>query len=176
MKFSVANDNGQSEYLALPDREIFLSGKGIHDATVNGSATGVSNVELGDIDYPFYGFTDGVLERGFFHFVCPSDYNNTSMTFKFVWSTASSSTNSVTWSIKHVSLGNSGDLTSPLSTGDTVSDANTGADLLNVSSSIILPITGAAGNFLILEVARLGNADTLADVARLHGISVTYPV
>jgi hypothetical protein len=112
-------------------------------------------------------------------FAMPSDYNAGTVTAVFYWMSPSSSTNSVVWGIQGVSFGDNTVLDTAFGTAVTVTDANNGADDVNISAAtgaMTIANTPAASDFVVFRVYRDGAAggDTLAADAELLSVRITY--
>jgi hypothetical protein len=109
----------------------------------------------------------------------PSDYDGGTVTAVFYWMSPSSSTNSVVWGIQGVAFADSNVLDTAFGTAQTVTDANGGADDVNISAAtaaITIGNTPAASDFVVFRAYRQGGAggDTLAADAELLAVRITY--
>jgi hypothetical protein len=108
----------------------------------------------------------------------PDNWNAGTITFKAVWSAASSS-GDVIWGLQGISYANDDAIDAAWGTAQTVTDTLTAtgdACVTSESSAITLSGTPAAGELIQLRAYRDANAggDTLAADALLIGIKVYY--
>jgi hypothetical protein len=109
----------------------------------------------------------------------PSDYNGGTITAVFYWIAGTSSTNSVVWGMSARAFADNQALDQAFGTVQTVTDANQGLDIVNISAAtaaITIGGTPAAGNYVQFRAERQGAAggDTLTAIAELLQIRITY--
>jgi hypothetical protein len=109
----------------------------------------------------------------------PSDWTATGgVDIKYIWSSGSTSTNSVVWTVQTSCVADGEDIANPsYNAGQTVADANNAAANTRNSASISgITMTGcSAGESLFLKIGRdpTNGSDTLAATALLHSIEIT---
>lgn len=110
----------------------------------------------------------------------PKSWNNSTLTFQFVWSHASTTTNfGVVWGVQGLFVADDGAADTAFGTAQTVTDTGgTTNDIYVTSTTSALTVsnTPASGGVLFLQFYRVAanGSDTLAVDARLHGIKMIY--
>lgn len=121
-------------------------------------------------------FASDATEYAQFSIPMPKSWNEGTVTFKPIWSHASTTTNfGVVWSLQGVALSNDdavaqnfGTAQTSTDTGGTTNDIYVGPE----SSAITIAGTPAAEDLVMFRIARIHDdaSDTMAIDARLHGI------
>jgi hypothetical protein len=138
------------------------------------SCQGTSPHRFGTLD-----FADGSALTSSVRFLLPSDWTSTGgIDIKFIWSSGSTSTNSVVWTVQTACVADGEDTANPTyNSAQNVSDANNAtANTRNSVSQTSITITGcAAGETLYMKLGRDPNngSDTLAATALLHSVELT---
>ncbi len=161
---------------------IILSGASIIPSTTQGCAVPVQ-IEMTSNDQNILvpAFADGTTNYGQWTLpYLPDDYNGGTMTAKFIWTQATSSTNNVTWACQGRAYGNGDNLDVAWGTQQVINDSGTASAYpVNISSAtpaITLGGTPAAGKMAQFRVYRAGTdgSDTLTQDAYLLGVLLTY--
>jgi len=130
--------------------------------------------------YARLSYVDGFTTSKYVQYVMPRNYDGGTLKVRVYWSdTASSSTNSVVWSIGCLAMSDTESLNGAYGTAQTLTDSNSGENTLNVSaqtSSITCAGSPTDADMLTFQVSRLGAdaSDTLTDSVDLHGVSIEY--
>lgn len=162
--------------------QLFLSGAGGWNSITNG-CTGPNKSELASnkVNIQTLDFAQSVQSFAEWFMVMPTNWDGLTITAKFVWTTTSTSTNSVVWGLAARAYGDSITLDQALGTAIEVTQANTSTASQNHISSATSAITiagsPAAGQLVRFRAYRLGSgSDNLAATAQLLGIQVTYGI
>lgn len=167
--------------LALVSPQIYLSAAAGVPKTTGGCAaaaqvelaTNKQNVKVLDFDA-------STEEHADFTFVLPSDYNGSTMTAKFIWMHAATTTNfAVVWGIEGRCYADGDALDAAVGTAVTVTDTGgttTDVYISPATAAITWAGTPLAGQLINLTAYRVAAdaADTLAVDARLLGVQLTY--
>lgn len=124
-------------------------------------------------------FDSGSDEYAEWTLVMPTDWNAGTVTAIFYWLANSSSTNSVVWALQGRSYGDGEAIDAAWGTAQTVTDANTGTNQINISaatSAITLAGTPAASELVQFRAYRDADngSDNLAVDARLLAVRVMF--
>jgi hypothetical protein len=163
-----------------PTGQIVLSAAGGWPSITAGSASPIqTQTGTNTINYYYAAFVDGSTTSLNWALAMPSDYNGGTVTATFYWLAATVSTNSVVWGMNGRSFGDNEAIDQALGTVQTVTDANNGSNVVNISAAtaaITLAGTPAAGEYVQFEAERQGGAggDTLAVDANLLQVRITY--
>jgi len=144
--------------------------------TTNGAASGTAEMTTNKNMFVTLDFDTSTQEFAQFSITMPSSWNESTVTFKPVWSHASTSTNfGVVFQLAAVAVSNddAGDVAfgtaqTSTDTGGTTNDIYVGPE----SSAITVSGSPAAGDLVMFQIARVpaNGSDTMAIDARLHGI------
>ena len=151
---------------------------GMYTATTNGAAAGSSESSSNKVMLKTFDFDKDTDEYVQFQVPMPKSWNEGTITAKFYWSHASTSTNfGVSWGIQGVAFGDSDALDAAFGTGIVVDDTGGTTDDVFVTAAtgaVTIAGTPAAEDLVIFRVYRDvsdGN-DTLAVDARLHAVKI----
>ena len=162
----------------------FLSGAGGW-TTVTSGASGPNKSELATnkINLQTLDFSDSSSQLNVvWEILMPPNWNASTVTATFVWTSTSTSTNSVVWGCSGRAYGNDITLDQATGTAQEVTDANTStASQIHISSptgAITLAGTPAASQFVHFNCYRDSSkaGDTLTATAQLIGVIITYGV
>jgi hypothetical protein len=162
-----------------PDGQLVLSAGGGWTSVTSG-ASAISQIEssTNDVNSFVTDFLQSVQSFQEWQVAMPSDWDGGTITASFYWIANSASTNSVVWGLQAVSFGDGDALDAAFGTAAEVTDANNGANLVNISAAtaaITIAGDADAGNHVQFKAYRLGSgADTLAATARLLEVRVSY--
>ena len=165
--------------LAAQTGEIFVGSASIWPSTTSGAAAPAKNeYTTNDQDIYEMAFDATSDEFGQFSIWMPDFWDAGTVTFKAVW-TAASSSGDVIWGLQGRAYANDDAIDAAWGTAQTVTDTLTATGDICVtseSSAITLAGTPAAGEFCQFRVYRDADAggDTLAADAALIGIKVYY--
>lgn len=144
--------------------------------TTNGAASGTAEMSSNKNMFSTLNFDTTTQEFAQFSITMPSSWNEGTVTFKPVWSHASTTTNfGAVFQLAAVAISNddAGDVAfgtaqTSTDTGGTTNDIYVGPE----SSAITVAGTPAAGDLVMFQIARVpaNGSDTMAIDARLHGI------
>jgi hypothetical protein len=109
----------------------------------------------------------------------PSDYDGGTVTAVFYWIANSASTNSAIWALQGRAYGDNEAIDQAFGTAQSVTDANNGANTLNISSATsAITLAGSPAASELVQFRAYRNADdgsdNLAADARLVAIRVTF--
>lgn len=165
--------------LSIGKQTVFIPSGAMKARSTNGA--GVTTVEsaTNKIMSSFLAFDTSTQEYAQFSIQMPKSWNAGVVTVQFAWTANSTSTNSVVWSVRAVSLANDETIDTTWGTAVKVTDANTATVYqLHLSSvSAAVTVAGAAESELVIfEISRdvADGSDTLAFDALLSGVSVFY--
>lgn len=148
--------------------------------TTNGAASGTVETTTNRVMLKTLDFDTTTQEFAQFSFLAPKGWNEGTVTFKAVWSHASTTTNfGVAWSLAGLALSDDDAADTAFGTAITVTDTGgTTNDVYITAESSAVTIGGspAEGDWLVFQVARVPSdgADTMAIDARLHGVMLLY--
>ena len=151
---------------------------GMYTASTNGAAAGSSESSTNAVMLKTFDFDKDTDEYVQFQVPMPKSWNEGTITAKFYWSHASTSTNfGVSWGIQGVSFGDSDALDAAFGTGIVVDDTGGTTDDVFVSAAtgaVTIAGSPAAEDLVIFRVYRdVSDAnDTLAVDARLHAVKL----
>ena len=151
---------------------------GMYTATTNGAAAGATETSTNAIMIKTWDFDASTDEYVQFQVPMPKSWNEGTITAKFYWSHASTSTNfGVSWGIQGVAYGDSDALDASWGTGVVADDTGGTTDDIFVSpatSAVTIAGSPAAEDLVIFRVYRdVSDAqDTMAIDARLHGVKI----
>jgi hypothetical protein len=159
---------------------IWIPAAAMISRTTNGAATGSMETTTNKNMFRTLDFDASTQEFAQFEVFFPKSWNLGTVTFRPVWSHASTTTNfGVVWSLAGVARSDDdagdvafgGDPTSS-DTGGTTNDIYIGPE----SSAVTIAGTPAAGDVVQFQVSRIvsDGGDTMAIDARLHGIQVFF--
>ena len=144
--------------------------------TTNGAASGTAEMTTNKNMFSTLDYDTTTQEFAQFAWRMPSSWNESTVTFRPVWSHASTTTNfGVVWQLAGVACSDDdagdaafGTAQTSTDTGGTTNDIYIGPE----SSAITIAGTPAAGDLAFFQVARVpaNGSDTMAIDARLHGI------
>ena len=149
---------------------------GMYAASTNGAAAGSAETSSNKIMIKTFDFDKDTDEYVQFQVPMPKSWNEGTVTAKFYWSHASTSTNfGVSWGIQGVAFGDSDALDASWVTGIVADDTGGTTDDIFISpapSAVTIAGTPAAEDIVIFRVYRdISDAnDTLAVDARLHAV------
>jgi len=144
-------------------------------AVASSAETSTNKIMVSGLD-----FADGAaLSHAQFQVKMPKSWDAGTVTATFTWTANSTSTNSVVWGIKAVSIADDGALDSSFGTAVTVTDANksTAYDTNISAETSAITIAGAGkSEYCVFDVYRdpTNGSDTLAATAILLGVSIFY--
>ena len=151
---------------------------GMYTASTNGAAAGSSESSTNAVMLKTFDFDKDTDEYVQFQVPMPKSWNEGTITAKFYWSHASTSTNfGVSWGIQGVSFGDSDALDAAFGTGIVVDDTGGTTDDVFVSAAtgaVTIAGSPAAEDLVIFRVYRdvSDSNDTLAVDARLHAVQL----
>jgi hypothetical protein len=164
-----------------PAGQLFLSAAGMWPSTTNGAVANTLDESVTNKQNIYYlDFVDGADNYCECTVVMPSDWDGSTITAKFYWTKAGTSTNSVVWGIAGRSYGDGETIDQALGSQVTVSDAGTATTLqVKISaatSAVTLSGTPAASELVQFKIQRIASngSDTLAATARLMGVMINY--
>lgn len=177
-----------SGHLQENGTDVALTGKqavpipasGMYTATTNGAATGSSETSTNAVMLKTWDFDASTDEYVQFQIPMPKSWNESTITAKFYWSHASTTTNfGVAWGIQGTAFGDSDALDASWGTGVVVTDTGGTTDDLFVTSetsAVTIGGTPAAEDMVIFRIYRdvSDTADTMAIDARLHGVRLFF--
>ena len=144
--------------------------------TTNGAASGTAEMTTNKNMFSTLDYDTTTQEFAQFAWRMPTSWNESTVTFRPVWSHASTTTNfGVVWQLAGVACSDDdagdaafGTAQTSTDTGGTTNDIYIGPE----SSAITIAGTPAAGDLVFFQVARVpaNGSDTMAIDARLHGI------
>ena len=155
---------------------IWIPAAAMTPRTTNGAAAGTIELGTFDIMVVTLDFDPGATpEYAQFDIYLPSSYNGGTITYRPIWSHASTTTNfGVSWKLAGRCFANDAALDAALGTAIEVADTGgTTNDIYVGDESAAVTLTGAAANTLaIFQIYRDGNdaQDNMAVDARLHGV------
>ena len=148
--------------------------------TTNGAAAGSTETTTNKVMLKTLDFADGSNKLyAQFNVLMPSEWDGGTITARFVWTSASTSTNSVVWGLQGASVGDNEAADAIFGTAKTVSQANSSSAYNVRVTSETSPITinnANPGEWVVFQVFRdpTDAADTLAATASLLGLSVYW--
>lgn len=155
---------------------IYIPATAMVPATTNGPASGSVETTTNKVMLSTLDFDTTTAEIAQFSIAMPKQWNEGTVTFKAVWSHASTATNfGVAWDLSGVAFSDDdaqdtafGTVQTVTDTGGTTNDAYVTAE----SSAITIAGTPAAEDLVYFRIRRApsNGSDTLAIDARLHGI------
>jgi hypothetical protein len=174
--------------LAVEGTVVGLTGKhavpipatGMYTATTNGAAAGATETSTNAVMIKTWDFDTATDEYVQFQIPMPKSWNESTITAKFYWSHASTTTNfGVSWGIQATAFGDSDALDASWGTGVVVDDTGGTTDDMFVtaeSSSITIGGSPASEDIVIFRVYRdvSDTNDTMAIDARLHGVTLYF--
>jgi hypothetical protein len=146
----------------------------------NGAASGSVETATNKVMLRTLDFDTSTQEFAQFHIHMPKSWNESSVTFRAVWSHPSTTTNfGVAWQLSGIALSDDDAADTAFGTEQVVTDTGgTTNDIYITSESSAITIGGspAEGDWVVLQVARVpaNGSDTLAVDARLHGIKLLF--
>lgn len=164
---------GLSGKHALP-----ISAAGMYSPTTNGAADGSTETTTNAVQIYTKDFDASTDEYVQFQIPMPPSWNEGTVTAKFYWSHAATTTNfGVAWGIQGLSLGDSDAIDAAWGTGVVVTDTGGTTDdvfVTSETSAVTIAGTPAESDLVIFRVYRdISDAgDTMAIDARLHGITL----
>jgi len=167
--------------MAMISPQIFLSVAGATPKTTAGCAAAAqTEMATNKQNLKTLDFDKDTEEHADFTFALPSDYNGGTMTAKFFWMHAATTTNfGVVWGIEGRCYADDAALDAAVGTAQTVTDTGGTTSDVYISpatSAITWAGTPLAGQLINLTVFRKAadGSDTLAIDAKLIGIQLTY--
>lgn len=160
--------------------QIILTAAGGWSSSISGSLYPAQTQLSSGVNYYSIGFVDGSTTYANWALAMPSDYNGGTINASFYWLSLSTTfAQSVVWGLSGRSFGDTETLNATYGTVQTVTDANNGSGVLNISpitSGITLAGTPSAGEYVQFRAERQGAAsgDTLTDTAQLLQIRINY--
>ena len=157
---------------------LFIGAAEMIPRTTNGCGVNSLESSTNKINYDVLEFDAGTIEYAQFIRVMPNNWNAGTITFKPIW-TAASSSGDVVWQLSGRAYANDDAIDQATGTGQTSTDTLTATNDICIgpaSSAITLGGTAANGNPIIFEISRqaTSGSDTLAADARLLGIEISY--
>jgi len=157
-----------------------IPSSGMYTATTNGAAAGATETTTNAVMIKTWDFDSATDEYVQFQIPMPKSWNESTITAKFYWSHASTTTNfGVAWGIQATSFGDSDALDASWGTGVVTTDTGgTTDDMFVTSESSAVTIGGspAAEDIVLFRVYRdvSDGSDTMAIDARLHGVTLYF--
>lgn len=159
---------------------IWIPAVAMYPTTTNGAATGSAEMSTNKNMFKTLDFDTSTQEFAQFEVFFPKSWNTSTVTFKPVWSHASTTTNfGVVWALQGVARSDddAGDVAfgteqTSIDTGGTTNDIYIGPE----SSAITIggsPTTGDTVQFQVKRVPANGS-DTMTIDARLHGVQLFF--
>jgi len=146
----------------------------------NGAALAYEEHATNDVMMEYMEFADGATEYAQIAFRPKKAWDAGTFTVEFTWYAPTATTGNVVWQVEAIALGDNDAPDTAFGTAQTVTDGAGGAadDIMHSAATPAVTAAGTAakGDLLVIRVARLGGdgSDTLADVARLVGITVNF--
>lgn len=162
-----------------PAGKLFLSATGGYPSTTNGCADPVQ-VEFGtnDVDKWLADFDPDSDEFMQWSVPLPSDWDGGTVTAVFYWIANSASGNSAVWGLQARAAGDGDAIDQAFGAAQTVTDANTGQNNENISTTTVAITVANAGASRQIHWRAFRDADNVSDNlnvdARLDGIMVTF--
>lgn len=160
---------------------IYVPAGAMTATTTNGATPGSVETATNDIMIVSMGFPDGATtKKAQFTIRMPKSWNLGTVTAGFEWTANSTSTNSVVWQIRAVSLSDTNAIDTAFGTAVTVTDANgASAYTLRTTSdtgAMTIANTPASEDLVVYEVFRdpTNGSDNLAAQAELIGVTIKY--
>jgi len=155
-----------------------IPASGMYTASTNGAAAGATETSTNKVMLKTWDFDTSTDEYVQFQVPMPKSWNEGTITAKFYWSHASTSTNfGVSWAIQGIAYGDSDALDASWGTAIVVDDTGGTTDDVFVSaatSAVTVAGSPAAEDLVIFRVFRdvSDSNDTMAVDARLHGVKL----
>ena len=152
----------------------------MYAATTNGAASGSTETSTNAVMIKTWDFDASTDEYVQFQIPMPKSWNESTITAKFYWSHASTTTNfGVAWGIQAISFGDSDAIDASWGTGVVATDTGGTTDDMFVTSetsAVTIAGTPAEEDIVIFRVYRdVSDAgDTMAIDARLHGVTLYF--
>jgi hypothetical protein len=168
--YVVANKGGK--------QAIYIPAAAMTSRTTNGPSTGSVETGTNKLMISTLDYDTTTQEFAQFGIHMPTSWNEGTVTFKAVWSHASTSTNfGVVWQLAGVAISDGDALDAARGTAATSTDTGGTTNTAYISpESAAITIAGspAAGDFVVFEIARkpADASDTMAIDARLHGVTL----
>ena len=166
----------------LGKHTIFVPASAMFPQTTNGCSP-LAQVEFvaNDPEYFVLDFDGSSIERAQFIIALPKSWNESSIQFRVFWTSSATDADGVVWKLIPAAFEDGEATTSGFSAVASVTDnaQSTANDIYVSAFSGNLTVTGAAENALTwfrVERAPADASDTMAEDARLLGISITYTI
>ncbi len=159
--------------------ELCLTAAGCWSSLTNG-ASAIAQLEtpVNKVNYFVVQFLQAVQSFAEWDFAMPSDWDGGAVSAVVHWSAASASTNAVVWGVQGRAYADGAAIDQAFGAAVEVTDANHGADMLNISgvaAAIIFAGAPAGGQHVQVRAYRLGSgADNLAATANLLEVRIVY--
>jgi hypothetical protein len=150
--------------------------------TTNGAASGSAETTTNKVMIKTLNFDASTAEYAQFSVQMPKSWNEGTVSARFLWSHASTTTNfAVIWGIQGLALSNDDAMDAAFGTAQTVTDTGgTTNDLYrsDETSAVTIGGTPAEGDMVIFQAYRdaAAGGDTMAVDARLHGVELFYTI
>lgn len=148
--------------------------------TTNGPSAGTVETPTNKVMLATKDFDASTEEYAQFHMLAPKNWNEGTMTAKFIWRHAATTTNfGVVWGIQAVALSDGENLDTAFGTAATITDTggNTSFDYTTAeTSAFTVGSTPVEGDWLVFQVYRKAadGSDTLAIDAGLLGVMLYF--
>lgn len=167
----------------------FIPAAAMRPTATNGCANlAVVETTAGRPDIGFLAFDGGATEEhAQFSFVFPASWDESTISYRAIWSTTNTSTNTVSWGLQAVAITDGDPIDVAFGTAIGISDAAQTAanDILRTDESAALTVAGSpvAGDMVYFDIFRDTDAslagstgDDMTQDARLLGVELYYTV
>src|SRR6185369_3732206 len=150
--------------------------------TTNGAASGTTEMATNKQMVKTLDFDTTTQEFAQFSIQMPKSWDESTVTAKFVWSHAATTTNfGVVWALEAYAFSDDDALDAAWGTAQQVADTGgTTNDLYRTAATSAITVGGtpAAEDVVYYQVKRVpaGGSDTMAIDARLHGVMLIYTI
>lgn len=178
------NDSrGDARYVKQGKHTIWIPAAAMTARTTNGAVAGSEETSTNKVMLSSLDFDASTIEYAQFAIQMPESWDESTITAKFTWKHAATTTNfGVSWGIQGVAL--SDDDASDAAFGTAIYANDTGGTTGDIyrspeTAAVTIAGTPAAGDYVVFQVLRKaddGTNDTMAIDAGLLGVSVFYTV
>jgi hypothetical protein len=177
------NSRGDARYIKQGKHTIWVPAAAMTPRTTNGAAPGTTETATNKLMLSGLDFDASTIEYAQFAIQMPESWDEGTITAKFTWKHAATTTNfGVSWGIQGVALSDDDAADAAFGTAIYANDTGgTTGDIYRSPETAAVTIAGApaAGDYVVFQVLRKaddGTNDTLAIDAGLLGVSVFYTI
>lgn len=177
------NSRGDARYIKQGKHTIWVPAAAMTPRTTNGAAPGSTETATNKLMLSGLDFDASTIEYAQFAIQMPESWDEGTITAKFTWKHAATTTNfGVSWGIQGVALSDDDAADAAFGTAIYANDTGgTAGDIYRSPETAAVTIAGtpSAGDYVVFQVLRKaddGTNDTLAIDAGLLGVSVFYTI